>query len=47
MPASKTPPGEHQAHLQLWHRGAAEIRAWLDAADGALAQFTQTAWRSR
>lgn len=41
------PAGEHRAHLELWRRGAAEIRAWLGAATGPLAQFTATAWRSR
>ena len=41
------PPGEHQAHLRLWHRGAAEVRTWLARADGELAHFTATAWRGR
>ena len=41
------PAGEHQAHLQLWRRGAGEIRTWLGGATGPLAQFTATAWRSR
>jgi hypothetical protein len=40
------PAGEHRAHLQLWHRGAEEIRTWLAQAIGPLAQFTATAWRS-
>jgi hypothetical protein len=41
------PAGEHQAHLQLWRRGAGEIRTWLGGATGPLAEFTATAWRSR
>lgn len=41
------PAGEHEAHLQLWRRGAKEIRTWLRTARGPLAQFTATAWRSR
>jgi 7-cyano-7-deazaguanine synthase in queuosine biosynthesis len=41
------PAGEHQDHLQLWRRGAAEIRAWLGGAGDRLAELTTTAWRSR
>lgn len=44
---SPLPAGEHQQHLQLWRRGAAEIRAWLANADGALAELTTTSWGSR
>jgi 7-cyano-7-deazaguanine synthase in queuosine biosynthesis len=40
------PPGEHHAYLQLWRRGAEEIRAWLAAGTGPFAQFTATAWRN-
>jgi 7-cyano-7-deazaguanine synthase in queuosine biosynthesis len=38
------PPGEHHAYLQLWRRGAEEIRAWLAGGAGSLAQLTATAW---
>lgn len=41
------PAGEHQAYLQLWRRGAEEIRNWLAGAAGPLARFTATAWGSR
>jgi len=41
------PAGEHQAHLQMWRRGAQEIRTWLAGATGPLAEFTATAWRNR
>jgi len=41
------PAGEHQEHLNLWRRGAAEIRAWLGDSENELAQLTATAWRSR
>jgi hypothetical protein len=41
------PAGEHRAHVQLWRRGAEEIRSWLADATDPLAQFTATAWRSR
>ncbi|WP_157411504.1 Qat anti-phage system QueC-like protein QatC [Actinoplanes rectilineatus] len=41
------PAGEHQDHLQLWHRGAAEVRTWLGGAGGRLAELTENAWRSR
>ena len=40
------PPGEHDVYLQLWRRGAEEIRAWLAGGAGPLAQLTATAWRS-
>ncbi len=40
------PAGEHRANLQLWHRGAEEVRTWLAQAVGPLAQFTATAWRT-
>ncbi len=39
------PAGEHRAHLQLWRRGAEEMRTWLANATGPVAQFTATAWR--
>ena len=41
------PAGEHYDYLQLWRRGAAEIRGWLGGASGELARFTGTAWSSR
>jgi hypothetical protein len=40
------PPGEHDAYLQLWRRGAEEIRAWLADGAGPLAELTATAWRN-
>ena len=40
------PPGEHDAYLQLWRRGAEEIRTWLAGGAGPLAQLTATVWRS-
>jgi hypothetical protein len=40
------PPGEHYGYLQLWRRGAGEIRAWLAGGAGPLAQLTATAWRT-
>src|SRR6266540_2047860 len=39
------PAGEHRAHLDLWRRGAEEMRSWLANATGPVAQFTATAWR--
>ncbi|GAB3848997.1 hypothetical protein GCM10029963_32720 [Micromonospora andamanensis] len=41
------PVGEHQDHLQLWRRGAAEIREWLGGSTGKLSQLTTTVWRTR
>jgi hypothetical protein len=40
------PPGEHHAYLDLWRRGAEEIRDWLAGGTGPLAQFTATVWRN-
>jgi hypothetical protein len=40
------PAGEHHAYLQLWRRGAEEIRVWLAGGNGPLAQLTATAWRN-
>lgn len=40
------PPGEHRAYLDLWRRGAEEIRDWLAGGTGPLAQLTATVWRN-
>ena len=40
------PPGEHHAYLDLWRRGAEEIRDWLAGGTGPLAQLTATVWRN-
>jgi hypothetical protein len=41
------PAGEHRDHLQMWRRGAAELRGWFAGAGAPLAQFTATAWGPR
>ena len=40
------PPGEHHAYLQLWRRGAQEIRTWLTSGGDPLTQLTAAAWRT-
>jgi hypothetical protein len=40
------PPSKRVAYLQLWRRGAEEIRAWLTGGARPLAQQTATAWRN-
>jgi hypothetical protein len=40
------PPGEHHAYLQLWRRGAQEIRTWLAGCSDPLTQLTAAAWRT-